>query len=865
MLRQLLQDLESTLGRLSASAAMGAPYSSGAASGAGAGPERFSQWLDYCAWDEERKIFINRESLGFCLELRPQSGADEEMARVLTALYASAPAGTGFQFHLYASPDIDHTLKHYVALRTPSHTDASKEKPWAQPMAQQRAEHYERASQQSLSRTHPYLLRNFRLVLSTCVAGNAQTFNAIEDLCVLRDSVRATLQAGGFPSRCWEAADLINWVSALLDPHRLSQAPKLHYDEGRPLNDQMIDPATQMEVGASEIKLFNVAALPPLETTSDHPSSATPSQHRGRTRSLRLLSARSLPPRLALWNMGSLIGDLYQNTLQFPCPYLITLGVKVLEGESSRQWAMIKSARATTNAGSYMARFLPDLQERKNDWDIVIRALDEGRQLVALYHEIALFAPPQEITRAEQAARAIFRARGFELANDTLMMSQALIASLPMSLSDGFYSDLKRMKRLTTKTSANAIHMAPLIAEWSGTPTPVLLMGGRRGQLMSLDVYDNPSGNYNVAIAGTSGSGKSVLLNEIAAAYLATGARVWIIDVGRSYEKACQNFGGSFIEFNEQMNFSLNPFSTVEDIDEGMELLQPLLAQMVSPREPLNAFEYSTLGHVIKQVWLEKGQRMTIDDIYARLNSGQLEDSDTGVIDRRLKDLATMLHPYTQAGTYGRYFSAKEGIAFENDLVVLELEELKSKKDLQTVVLLIMMYRITRQMYFDRERKKIVIIDEAWDLLSGGSTAEFIEAGYRRARKYRGAFMSATQGIDDYYRNPAARAALDNSDWMFLLRQKSESIESMDRLGQLKMDDALKRLLQSLRTEQGLYSEVYIHSPAGSGIGRVLVDPYSLLLFSSRAEDFSAINAQRALGLSVPEAIRAVLQHRSQH
>ena len=94
---------------------------------------------------------------------------------------------------------------------------------------------------------------------------------------------------------------------------------------------------------------------------------------------------------------------------------------------------------------------------------------------------------------------------------------------------------------------------------------------------------------------------------------------------------------------------------------------------------------------------------------------------------------------------------------------------------------------------------------------------------------------------------------------------RPESIESMDRLGQLKMDDALKRLLQSLRTEQGLYSEVYIHSPAGSGIGRVLVDPYSLLLFSSRAEDFSAINAQRALGLSVPEAIRAVLQHRSQH
>ena len=116
------------------------------------------------------------------------------------------------------------------------------------------------------------------------------------------------------------------------------------------------------------------------------------------------------------------------------------------------------------------------------------------------------------------------------------------------------------MKRVTTKTSANAVHLAPLVAEWQGTGTPVLLFGGRRGQIMQIDVYDNPAGNYNVAIAGTSGSGKSLLLNEIAAAYLGTGARVWIIDVGRSYEKACRNFGGSFIEFTEDAALSLNPF-----------------------------------------------------------------------------------------------------------------------------------------------------------------------------------------------------------------------------------------------------------------------------------------------------------------
>ncbi|MCK7468916.1 MAG: hypothetical protein MZU91_12860 [Desulfosudis oleivorans] len=354
-------------------------------------------------------------------------------------------------------------------------------------------------------------------------------------------------------------------------------------------------------------------------------------------------------------------------------------------------------------------------------------------------------------------------------------------------------------------------------------------------------------------------------MNEIAAAYLGTGARVWIIDVGRSYEKACRNFGGSFIEFTEDAALSLNPFPLVEDIDEDMELLQPLLAQMVSPRESLDGFQYSTLGAAIKKVWKAKGRAMTVTDIHDLLATGRLDDDgapSAGEGDRRLKDLAAMLHPYTRDGAYGKYFDSEASIDFGADLIVLELEELKSKKDLQTVVLLIVMYRITREMYFSRDRKKIVIIDEAWDLLSGGATAEFIEAGYRRARKYKGAFMSATQGVDDYYRNPAAKAALDNSDWMFLLRQKPESIEMMDKLGQLTMDDAMKRLLLSLRTEHGAYSEVFIHSPAGNGIGRLIVDPYSLLLFSSRAEDFNAINAKRAAGMDVSAAIDAVLRER---
>ena len=849
MLRTLLTDLEAALtGVKAADLWRGAPARAGLTAAPGA---TFSHYLPYRAYVPDRRVFVNRDGLGCCLELRPQSGADEEMARVLTALYAAAPPGTGLQFHLLGSPAIRGPLARYAALRTPdaevpefaTRGRAGRHGNMHRTLARRRVGHYLAGSRTSLLPAQSYLFRDFRLLLSVSVPGQPEDLARFDELLLLRDSLRATLHAAGFPSRVWTAADLVNWVSALLDPHRQAgDGLPLTYDEGRELRDQVLDRATRLRIGPAGIALANPAAA--------------------RGSELSLLSVRSFPPRFALWNVGSLVGDLYQATLQYPCPFLLTLGVHVLDPEATRHWAYLKSARATTNATSYMARFLPDLQERKADWDIVLKAIDDGQQLVDLYHQVVLFAPAEEITRAEQAARAIFRARGFELSHDTLLATQALLAALPMTLSAPFHADLKRMKRVSTKTSANAVHLAPLVAEWQGTGTPVLLFGGRRGQVMQLDVYDNPAGNYNVAIAGTSGSGKSLLLNEIAAAYLGTGARVWIIDVGRSYEKACRNFGGSFIEFTEDAPLSLNPFTLVEDIDEDMELLQPLLAQMVSPREPLDGFRYSTLGAAIKKTWQAKGKAMTVSDVHDLLATGRL-DEESADADRRLKDLAAMLHPYTREGAYGKYFAGEATIDFGADFIVLELEELKAKKDLQTVVLLIVMYRITREMYFSRERKKVVIIDEAWDLLSGGASAEFIEAGYRRARKYKGAFMSATQGVDDYYRNPAAKAALDNSDWMFLLRQKPESIELLDKLGQLTMDDAMKRLLQSLRTEHGAYSEIFIHCPVGSGIGRLLVDPHSLLLFSSRAEDFNAINARRAAGLSVSEAIDAVLRERA--
>ncbi|HEX7650845.1 MAG TPA: TraC family protein, partial [Noviherbaspirillum sp.] len=45
--------------------------------------EQFASWLPYSAYIGTDALFVNRDSIGFMLEVMPQSGADERMVEVL--------------------------------------------------------------------------------------------------------------------------------------------------------------------------------------------------------------------------------------------------------------------------------------------------------------------------------------------------------------------------------------------------------------------------------------------------------------------------------------------------------------------------------------------------------------------------------------------------------------------------------------------------------------------------------------------------------------------------------------------------------------------------------------------------------------
>lgn len=839
----------------------------------------FSELLPYLAWDDKSSLFVlegsegdRPEAMGFAIEVLPQVAAIPEMSDLMTTWFPYLPKGAGVQITLLATPLIQPFLNRYVDLRLdPKGTsdDAMKERRrLLKSLAYRQAKHLSRGAFESLVKNQPYLLREFRVVLSVVIpGGNYNDKEHIKRIKSLRDVVSTALQTYNQFDHIWGPEDLINWNTVLANPQKTMRAGNfvgLPYDDGRALKRQMVDIDTVARVTENGVRY-------------GYPQN-------GDEMVLRCMTVKSYPSHCTLHTMGSMIGDYMQTAVGYNSPFCITLGVVAQDFEDARQTTQMKSARAMQKAESPMAKYLPELKELNKDWRAAQEAFDAGKGTVRLFHQILLWAPPDKIANAEQGAQAVWRSRGFELVPDTYMATQSLLSSLPMGVTPAMATDLSRAHRLSTKTVPNAMNMAPLLAEWRGIGEPIIPMFGRRGQVQGFDLFANKSGNYNGAITGKPGSGKSVLMNLIATAYLSIGSRVWIFDVGRSYEKLCRLIGGQYIEFTEEADIRLNPFSMVEKIDSDMEMLVPVFEQMISPAGELDDYRRRQLGMHIQSVWYDKGRKASVDDLaYSLINNCELggpnplqddpewkekvrnmtHEERQQICDPRVRDMGMQLYPYTSAGHYGRYFMGDANVDFNNDFIVLELEELGAKKDLQAVVMFLLMYRITQAMYLDprRSRPKLCLIDEAWQLLAGGNSADFIEAGYRRARKHKGAFISATQTPADYKMSKSAKAAWASADWVFLMRLGN--VSELNDNGKFEVDDRMAEELMSVKTVQGSYAETFVHTgQMGSGISRIILDPFSELVYSSKAEDFDAVMEWIRKGLDVTDAVQAVLAQR---
>ena len=801
-------------------------------------PAALHALLPWRAWDESSETYVNASSAGFVIELPPFAGIDTETLGALAGTLAdAAPERCTIQVIHWASPRF-----------------GAASRAWAEPrsdaggaLARMGKGRRDLLTSGGWRRLHgggpPFTLSDYRVFVTACLSGGPGPATETA-LGAFRRALEGTLASAGAQTRRLEPDALLSLAAELIAPDiggyrdGGAERPPRRWAPRDPLHEQCIAPGRALTVH-------------PTGLTFHHPD--------GDDIAVRVLSAIAFPEVWPGWRGNALIGDFHRDFLQPGCPVLTCLTVTTGD-EAAGEKAFLKSARATQQAGTGIARYLPGLPEKARDWQAVTERIKDGEKLVRACYMAAVYAPLDALDEAEQAVRAIYHGQGWRVNAERYMQLPSWLACLPMASAGGLDSDLERMGRMKTLLTSSAVNLAPLHGEWRGQPAnpdnpPALFLIGRRGQPACWSPFANEAGNYNVAVTGKSGSGKSVLMQELVTGLIGAGGEAVVIDDGRSFQHTAEALGGAFIAFGKDPA-CLNPFAMIDagtaehDGDyreECFAMLAGVIGRMARRRGSIDDIEAALIAEAIAAAWDEAGNDADLGTVRKNLE---------GRDDRRAKDMATALGPWCPGGAMGRLFAGSNVPDLENAMTVFELAELKGRGDVQAVVLMLVVFLSTQRMYHGpRTRAKAIVIDEAWDLLSGEDSKAFLEGAARRARKYRGALVTGTQSVNDYYANPAARAAWENSDWVIFLAQKDESVELLKSEKRIHCDPGMERALKSLTTADGRYAELVLHGPDGWRVARLVLDAWSVALFSSRGPAFAAVENLKAQGLTTVEAI----------
>jgi len=804
-----------------------------------------SDWLPYEAWDDTNQVYrLDDGRIGVVFSSKPLLGLSEESIQKLTNLFESdLPIGTTFQFMLHASPIIEPYLDNHVIL---AQRGQAGERYVAD--ARKTAEFYLHARDTQLTSNPPLRPRDFTVYVSVAFPTQETTAQGWEDERIHQavSGIEGQLNTLGLLPERVGPLQLLSLLHVLLNPGHSWESRPPAYSDQLPIRDQAVRLDTKATLRTKMIELDG--------------------------KFLKTLTVQSWPVQWHGGNNRELIGSLIRFTDQITCPFFLTLNVLKFDQVKAKGKLRKKHVIINQQASGFLLGLIPSLKFKLDHFNGVQAQLENGRQLIGSYFQVVLYGDtPRHVEEQTGALRALYRAKDINLQEDHFIGWKILMTGLPLGLpSDdkALIDGLRRMKTYHTEVPA---HICPIVADWKGGGAPVVLLTSRSGQLITMDVFANQQTNYNMAIAATSGAGKSFFMNNWIKSYLGIGGQVWVIDAGFSYVKLVELLKGQYIQYGANaQRLCFNPFSKLvhwgsnaggvddpSDRADELATLKALHAQMASPSRPLSDVELSFIEEAIMRVLEGEGCEGCPDSVHKVLKS---------MTDPRARDLARVLASYAKGGMYSHLFNGANNVNFENDFVVLELDGLNEQKQLRSVILLQMQMNIQAVMYKkeNRGRRKFVILDEAWDLLSqGGNTAAFFETGARRVRKSGGSMITITQGINDYYdkMRDVGRYLLENAEFVGLLKQKTESIAAFRNNGRIVLSEMEYRLLSSV-TKTTEYPEIFMITPFGRGICRLTVPRETQLLFTTNPDELSMIDRVRKEGpkeLSIDEAIQCII------
>lgn len=363
--------------------------------------------------------------------------------------------------------------------------------------------------------------------------------------------------------------------------------------------------------------------------------------------------------------------------------------------------------------------------------------------------------------------------------------------------------------------------------------------------------------NGNSVVFAKSGAGKSFTVKLEALRSMMFGTEIIIIDPENEYERLCDAVGGAYVRLSLNSATRVNPFDLpkvveYEEADNALRsnlitlhgLLRLMMggaqAQMIgtsttllpalTPAEEadLDAALIDTYAKVgiTNDPLTHNGTPPTVADLYDTL----LHMGSTG------PQLAQRLRKYT-SGTFAGIFSQQSNVDINNPMVVFNVRDLED--ELRPVAMYIVLNYIWNKTKTDR-RKRILIVDEAWQLMKYEDSANFLYSIAKRARKYNLGITTVTQDVEDFMGSRMGRAIVANSSMEFLLKQSPSAVDKLAEVFRLTAEE--KKRLSQFPVGQGLFfaGSNHVHL-------QVIASPTETSLITTNPQQLQQLEANQAI------------------
>lgn len=807
--------------------------------------------LPYQWYDEERKIFLNDSSIGFVLKGAPLRGANEQVLDSFNDLVKSKiPRGSCLTVQLISTPVIGHDLDYGLADFAWSGKLANKFN------AITRA-YYQRATISGFNTPVklPLTLRDYQLYVSFAVPKKGDPSKVIPKFNHTKEMIKAALRGCYIETEELNAQGLVEMVHNLINhkPGEIFKAP-VKVDPHETLKRQCVEQGIDFQIYSDEIKY----SLPDAE------------HGRKKARLTNFMIQRN-PEMFMLWQGGDNISNLLNPALSIAEPFVITFIIEPEDQAKTQVEATRKFLNLEKVKDTPLAKLLPRIRLEHAEWqDVRPRLLGGESALVRYHYNLTIFSEDNDLTvlNAEQSVINTFKKNGIDLVKPEFKMIRNWQAMFPFMPVEGVWSDLKIDGATRRCESIQAVNLLPVVAD-NRLCTKGLLAPSYRNQLAFIDIFGDGLGNTNsnMAVTGTSGAGKTGLVQPVLRSVLDSGGKVWVFDMGDGYKSFCENMGGKYIDAS---TVSFNPFANIKCIKESGERLRDLIGVLASPDGELDKVHESLLLHAVEKAWEEKKNSALIDDVVhqIKLNARSKRQDGSNAIADRLDEMVELLSVYCTWGIYGEYFnSSKPSLTDDADLIVLEMGQLGKRPDLLVAVMFSLILYIEDKMYStSRQLKKVCAIDEGWKLLNfkNKKVGDFIETGYRTVRRHRGAFITISQNIKDFDSpdaSSASKAAWGNSAFKIIAKQDSSEFKAYCERNKSQFTDYEQRVIAGFGdAKDQWFSSFMLRINDTSSFHRLFVDPISRAMYSSKGVDYEFINERRADGWHIHDSVYALAQ-----